>query len=214
VVAVNDGGEGAKAGPVTAKSIANPTVTVSKVGVDFNSVTVTFTTNDGGGSNTCKVTVGSASASSSCTSITIDGLAPGAGYTYTVTVTNQAGSATASGSTTTKALMGVVHCEGTPTSTVNCTSGGGVGIYSKPWQDTSSETNWNGLSGTQYQAYCKATGTKGNQQASATLHAAYFNNDKVSDQWIRISALSAAPRYIPWIWFNMNPDDLSLLPVC
>jgi len=214
VVAENAAGQGKQAGPVTAKAIANPTVTVSKVGVDFNSVTVTFTTNDGGGSNTCKLTVGSGSGSGNCTSITINGLAPGAGYNYTVTVTNQAGSASATGSATTKKLMGVVHCAGTPTSTVNCDAGDGVGIYSKPWQDTSSETNWNGHSGTQYQAYCKATGMDGNQQASATLHASYFNNNKVSDQWIRISALSAAPRYIPWIWFNMNPDDLSLLPVC
>jgi hypothetical protein len=210
VVAENAAGQGAKAGPVTAKTIANPTVTVSKVSVDFNSVAVSFTTNDGGGSNTCKLAVGGNSASGACTGITIGSLAPGLSYNYTVTVTNQAGSATATGSATTKALMGKVGCVST-----NGYCDSGVGIYDAPWQDSSAETSWNGHNGTQYQAYCKVTGKDGNQQASATLHAAGYNNNKVSDQWIRITAPSdSTNRYIPWVWFNMNPDDLSLLPVC
>jgi hypothetical protein len=213
VVAVNAAGDSPKAGPVTAKAIADPTLTISGHSVGFNSITVSFAVNDGGGSATCKLSIGGAgSASGACTSITVGGLAPRQGYSLTATVTNQAGSASAGGSATTTALFGVVHCAGTPTSTVDCSSG--VGIYSKPWQDTSSETNWDGHSGVGYQAYCKAVGMQGNQQGSATLNASYFNNYKVSDMWIRISALSAAPRYIPWIWFNMNPDDLSLLPTC
>jgi hypothetical protein len=210
VVAENAAGAGKQAGPVTAAAIANPTVTVSKVSVDFNSVTVSFSTNDGGGSNTCKLTVGSGTASGACTGITIGGLAPGVSYNYKVTVTNQAGSASASGSAATKALMGKVGCVST-----NGYCDSGVGIYSAPEQDTSVETNWNGHNGTQYQAYCKVTGGHGNQQASATLHAAGYNNNKVSDQWIRITAPSdSTDRYIPWVWFNMNPDDLSLLPGC
>jgi hypothetical protein len=213
VVAVNAAGDSPKAGPVTAKAIANPTLTISGHSVGFNSITVSFAVNDGGGSAACRLSIGGAgSASGACTSITVGGLAPGQGYSFTATVTNQAGSATAGGSATTTALFGVVHCAGPVTSTVDCSSG--VGIYSKPWQDTSSETNWNGHSGVGYQAYCKAVGMQGNQQNSATLRASFYNNNKVSDMWIRISALSAAPRYIPWIWFNMNPDDLSLLPTC
>jgi hypothetical protein len=216
VVAVNEAGNGAQAGPVTAAAIANPTVTLGARSVGFNSITVSFSVNDGGGTATCNLAIsGAGNANGSCTGITVGGLAPGQAYNYTVTVTNQAGSAKATGSASTKALMGVVHCVGTPTSTVNCDAGNGVGIYSKPWQDTSSETNWNGHNGVGYQAYCKAQGMDGNQQASATLHAAYFNNNKVSDQWIRITPIgSSTNRYIPWVWFNMNPDDLNLLPGC
>ncbi len=213
VVAVNAAGDSKPAGPVNAQTIATPTVTLGRESVGYNSITVAFTVNDGGGSATCNLSIGGAgNANGACTGITVGGLAPGTAYTYTVKVTNQAGSASANGSATTTVLRGVVHCQGTPTPTLDCSSG--VGIYSKPWQDTSSETNWDGHNGVGYQAYCKAVGMKGNQQTSATLNAAYFNNNKVSDMWVRISALSAAPRYIPWIWFNMSPDDLGLLPTC
>jgi hypothetical protein len=215
VVAVNAAGQGAKAGPVLAKTIAKPTVTLGKVSVTSSAVTVPFTVDDGGGSASCSLAIsGEGSASGNCSQITLGVHAAGVAYSYTVTVKNQAGSATASGSATTTPRSGVVHCAGTPTPTLNCSSGGGVGIYTQPWQDTSSQTNWSGLSGTGYPAYCKAVGTKGNQQASATLFASYFNNNKRSNMWVRISAPSAAPRYIPWVWFNLSPDDLSPLPTC
>jgi Fibronectin type III domain len=210
VVAINAAGPGKTAGPVTAAAIAKPTVTMSGARSDHNSITANFTVNDGGGAATCGMSVsGAGSANGACSSITIGGLAPGVGYTFTVTVTNQAGGASANGSGSTVALYGVVTCVSTDG---YCNSG--VGIYSRPIQDSSAETNWDGHNGRSYQAYCKATGGDGNQQASATLHAAGYNNNKVSDQWVRISAPGAAPRYIPWIWFNMNPDDLALLPVC
>jgi hypothetical protein len=211
VVAVNEAGSGPQAGPVTAAAIANPTVTLGAESVGYNSITVSFSVNDGGGSATCNLAIsGAGNANGSCTGITVGGLAPGQAYNYTVTATNQAGSAKATGSASTKALMGRVACVST-----NGYCDSGVGIYSRPWQDTSSQTNWDGHNGVQYQAYCKAQGMDGNQQASATLHAAGYNNNKTSDQWIRITpTTSGTNRYIPWVWFNMNPDDLNLLPGC
>jgi hypothetical protein len=210
VVATNAAGNSAVAGPTTAKTIAAPTVTLTGKSVGYNSITADFTANAGGATSlTCKMAVaGESTVTASCTAITVGGLAPGTAYSYTVTVTNAAGSASATGSATTTALNGTVRCVST-----NGYCDSGVGIYSKPMQDSSATTNWDGHNGKRYPAYCKITGGDGNAQADATLTAAGYNNNKTSKMWVKIS--NSPVRYIPWIWFNLDSgDDLGMLPTC
>jgi len=210
VTAVNAAGNGAKAGPVTAAAIAAPKLTLGKASVEYNSITVAFTSNDGGGTATCNLAIsGAGNRTGSCSSsITVTGLAPGVNYGYTVTVTNEAGNVKGTGSAATTALSGTVGCV---SSNGYCDTG--VGIYSAPKQDTSVQTNWDGHNGKRYQAYCQAPGGDGNQQADATLTAAGYNHNKTSSKWVKIS--NTSERYIPWVWFNLDGgDDLNLLPAC
>jgi hypothetical protein len=209
VTAVNAAGSGPAAGPKVAKTIANPTITLTGKSVGYNSISVSFTVNEGGGTGHCKLDVtGAGGAPGNCNNITMNGLAPGVGYTYTVTVTNEAGSAKGTGAATTTALSGTVRCVST-----NGYCDSGVGIYSKPMQDTSAATTWDGHNGKRYQAYCKIAGGNGNLQAGATLTAAQYNNHKTSNMWVKISGNSE--RYIPYAWFNLDANDnLGLLPPC
>jgi hypothetical protein len=208
VMATNAAGN-SKAVSTTAKTLSAPTITLTGKSVGYNSITVDFTVGSGGGSVTCKLAVsGVSTVGGSCTSITVGGLAPGTAYTYTASVTNAAATKSAGGSATTTALNGTVHCVST-----NGYCDTGVGIYSAPMQDTSDQTNWDGHNGKRYPAYCKVAGGDGNQQASATLHAAGYNNNKTSNMWVKIS--NSPVRYIPWIWFNLDAgDDLGMLPTC
>jgi hypothetical protein len=59
-------------------------------------------------------------------------------------------------------------------------------------------------------AYCHVSGQ--------SINAAQYNAQKNSAEWIRISAPTAAPRYIPFAWLNLSSytdtGDLALLPAC
>jgi hypothetical protein len=209
VAAVNAAGNSKAAGPQTAKTIAQPKVTLTGSSVGYNSITAHFTVDAGGASAAnCSMSVGGAgNAGGNCNTITVGGLAPGTRYNFTVSVSNAAGSASAGNGATTTALWGTVGCVGGS----YCNSG--VGIYSQPMQDTGVATNWDGHNGKRYQAFCKVAGGKGNQQGSATLTSAQFNNNKTSNMWVKIS--NSPVRYVPWVWFNLDAgDNLGNLPGC
>jgi hypothetical protein len=209
VAAVNAAGSGKAAGPQTAKTIAQPKVTITGTSVGYNSITANFTVDRGGApSANCSMSVsGAGGTGGNCNAITVGGLAPGVGYSFTVKVSNAAGSASAGGSATTTALWGTIGCVGGS----YCNSG--VGIYSQPMQDSSVATNWDGHNGKRYQAFCQAPGGNGNQQAGATLTSAQYNNNKTSSVWVRIS--NSPTRYVPWVWFNLDGgDNLGNLPGC
>jgi hypothetical protein len=213
VHAVNAAGPGADA-TGTASTISKPKLTVSTTSGTLSSITVNVAVADGGSPTSCTLTLSSGGrAAGNCSSLTVAVHRAGTPYSYTVTATNWAGSVTASGSASTGSLRGRVRCVA-PDAEVPCYDG--VGIYSRPWQDTSSFTDANGVTGQSFDAYCWTPGAKGNQQPSATLKAAHHNNNKVSDKWVRINPTGRYPdRYIPFIWFNLdNGDNVSALPQC
>jgi predicted RNA-binding protein with TRAM domain len=213
VAAVNAAGNSTKSAPVTAAAIAKPTITMGKVTVAYNSVTVAFTTNDGGGSATCSLAAsGAGSKSGSCSSsITVGGLAPGAKYTMTATVTNQAGSVSKTTPATTTVLNGTVVCVN-PKGSTYCTT---IGLYNIPAQQKSHAVG-DATNGTKFQAICQAAGGTNTQQGGGTsLSAGPYNpgkgNNYTSSKWVEITG----NRYIPYIWFNLDGgDDISLLPSC
>jgi hypothetical protein len=211
VVAVNAAGTSPLAGPITAQTIAKPTVTITGHSVGYNSISVSFTVNDGGGSATCNMAVsGEGTVNGSCSNITYNGLAPGLAYTATVTVKNQVTSTSQSVGATTTALSGTVHCV-PPAGDTYCS--GGIGIYSYPAQQNQYAITQT-YSGTRFQAYCKKAGGANTQEGtnSTYLNAAKYNSNKYSNMWVKIATTN---RYIPWVWFNLDAgDDLNNLPTC
>jgi hypothetical protein len=208
VVAVNAAGAGAPAKAV-AKTLAKPTVTVTGQTVGLNSVKVDFAADGGGATPTCTLAVaGAGQAGNNCGSLTVGGLWPGNNYSYTLTATNAAGSDTKTGSVSTPALFGVVHCVNSPG--INCASNG-VGVYRNSRQQES-EAKGDAFSGQRYQAYCQKAGTKGDQ-GGPELKAVGSNNNKTSSSWVQIDFQGR--NYIPFIWINLeNGDNINALPNC
>jgi actin-like ATPase involved in cell morphogenesis len=95
VRAVNEAGE-SDPGTATARTVAQPQVTVTGSSATFNTATVTFSVDAGGGTASCSIAAdnGGGSASGSCSSLKVGGLSPSTGYTFTVTAKNAAGTAT------------------------------------------------------------------------------------------------------------------------
>jgi hypothetical protein len=212
VVAHNAAGASDPAGPVTLSPVANPTITITGQTVGYNFVTVAFAFEGGGGTPRCGLTIAGMSnvveANCDSKSLTYPGLAPGVQYNATVTVTNNAGGrAEAPVQFTTNELRGTVHCKST-----NGYCDSGIGIYSKPMQDTSVRTGKVGLDGNTFRANCKVEGRDGNLSRDAELFAAQYNNNKRSTFWIKIDNVE---QYIPYVWFNLDAgDNLDNLPLC
>ncbi|HEX5596826.1 MAG TPA: fibronectin type III domain-containing protein [Micromonosporaceae bacterium] len=207
VHAVNEAGAGPEATD-TARTVAQPRVTVTGSSATLTSVTITFTVDAGGGQATCSVSVnGGAPTRSGCTSFTVSGLQTDTSYRLVVTAQNVAGSTSAAPRTqATRRLDGTVVC------TVQSYCGSGIGVYSRPWQDTSSFTSPDAFGGQRYQAFCWAQGMKGNQQSSATINAEPYGGRR-SDKWIKISRTSE--RYIPYAWINLDGGvNYNVLPRC
>jgi hypothetical protein len=172
-----------------------------------NWITVQFAVTRGGGSLTCSVQfAGAGSASDNCGTLTVGGLAPGVNYNFTVSVRNPAGTGHADGSHATTALWGTITC------VVPSYCNSGVWSYVRPWQQYADHDTTH-PNGQRLQAFCKAMGSKGDQQPEVTLHAVQYNGYKASPWWIKFSPNTN--RYIPFIWINLDDgDNLNLLPVC
>ncbi|PPA58248.1 hypothetical protein BAW75_21435 [Micromonospora chalcea] len=211
VKAVNEAGAGPEAS-TTARTVAEPRITVTGSSADATSVTVTFTVDAGGGRATCTAATGGKTASGSCSSLRVTGLTPGTAYTVTLTASNAAGKGTASRAQTTDALYGIATCrngssgaEATYCSRDVPGERNGNEIFSVTQQDNSRQAGWE-PNGARLKAYCKKKGEE--------VYAYIYNNDKRSTWWVRVDH-SKGRDYIPWAWLNLEGgDDLNLLPTC
>lgn len=211
VVAVNEAGESEPVS-ASARTVAVPTVTVTRVTPTFNAATVTFAVNPGGGAAACALTVsgGGKGATGSCTGLKASGLKPSTKYTFTVSARNAAGTATKAASGTTAALYGTATC-------VNGDSGeqktycdkdvdgrNGNEIFEIAQQVNGRQAGW-AKPGTRLKAYCKKAGEE--------VYAFVYNKNKRSTWWIQVEY--KGKNYIPWAWLNLDGgDDLKDLPTC
>ncbi|MBB5869164.1 hypothetical protein F4553_002543 [Allocatelliglobosispora scoriae] len=214
VLAINVAGKGPASSKV-AKTISPPTITATGRTITYNSMSLAFATDTGGGAATCAVSVnGGAASALSCTGGTVGGLWPGTAYSYTVTITNAAGSANYAEAQTSPILKGTVGCSGCPN---------GVGIYTRPWQDTSSFSSPDAQDNDKYRALCKIEGMDGNQSPSATINAAGENHNKSSAWWVQLKNVpetkntvsNSGNRYMPYAFFDLDAgDNLNMIPHC
>lgn len=216
VAAVNEAGTGPKAN-TSAKTIADAAVSgVGGSAVGYKNFTVNFAYDDGGGTATCTLTINGAARNVGCNTgaggYVVSEVATDTAYQFTVSVVNATGKTATSApqTVTTRQLSGTVRCVNGD-AYIDCSSG--VGVYTNSRQQ-SSEAVGDAYNGTRYQVYCWKQGTKGNQQGSAELYAAQYNNNKRSDKWVQIT-FKGARRYIPFIWINLDDgDSLGNLPQC
>lgn len=207
VRAVNEAGAGPAASD-TARTVAAPRITVTGTSATYTSVTITFTVDAGGGTATCAVAVnGGPPRNSNCNSFTVSNLQTDTSYRLVVSAQNVAGATQSpERAQATRKLYGTVVCS------VPSYCGDGIGVYSRPWQDTSSFTSPDAFGGERYQTFCWAQGAKGNQQPSATINAEPYGGRR-SDKWIKISRSSE--RYIPYAWINLDGGvSYTTLPQC
>jgi hypothetical protein len=212
VRAVNEAGE-SDPGTATARTVAQPQVTVTGSSATFNTATVTFSVDAGGGTASCSIAAdnGGGSASGSCSSLKVGGLSPSTGYTFTVTAKNAAGTATKTRNQTTDALYGTATCnngQNGDTATY-CdkdvpNARNGNEIFSITQQDNSKQVGWV-KTGTRLQSYCKKSGDE--------VDSYIYNSQKKSTWWIRVNY--DGKNYIPWAWLNLDGgDNLGDLPTC
>jgi hypothetical protein len=210
VRAVNEAGDG-QPGTATARTVAQPKITITGINPTFNSAAVAFSVDAGGGTATCSVAAaGAGSASGSCNSLTVSSLKPSTAYTFTVTAKNAAGTVTATRAATTDALFGTATCKNgqngdTATYCDRDVNGrNGNEIFSVTQQDDDRQVGW-AKPGTRLQAYCKKSGEE--------IYAYIYNNHKRSTVWIQVGY--EGKNYIPWAWLNLDGgDDVNDLPNC
>ncbi|MFD1323308.1 fibronectin type III domain-containing protein [Micromonospora sonneratiae] len=211
VQAVNEAGSG-PAATDTARTVAQPQVTVTGVTVDATSATIRFTVDAGGGEPTCTVTPSGKSAvnAPNCSSLRVTGLTPSTKYTFTVTARNAAGNGTATGTGTTTDLWGTATCNNgasgdTATYCDRDRDGrNGNEIFSVTRQDNDKQVGW-AKPGTRLKAYCKASGEH--------IDSYIYNDQKASTWWVRVEYKGR--NYIPWAWLNLDGgDNISALPTC
>jgi predicted RNA-binding protein with TRAM domain len=211
VRAVNEAGDGAP-GSATARTVAEPTITVTGSSATVNTATVTFGVDAGGGSATCSMAAdhGGGSTSGSCAGLTIGRLKPSTGYTFTVTARNAAGTATGTRTQRTDALYGTATClDGENGDTAhycddNVAGRNGDEIFEVTRQDDDRQAGWV-PNGTRLEAYCKKTGEN--------VDSYIYNHQKQSSWWIQVGYKGR--NYIPWAWLNLDGgDDLGDLPGC
>lgn len=201
VSAVNAAGAG-PAASTTARTVSKPTITLtSPAPPGYTSLSIPFTVNAGGASNpTCAISVnGGAPASIGCSGYTLRGLRPATTYRYTITVTNPAGSASASGSQTTRTMYATVICP----NNVGGYCDSGIWAYRTPSQ-TGTAVDPSLPVGTQFQPLCQTSG--GNVNATPW-------GGKNSTIWLRLSRSGTA--YFPFAWARLDGgDDPTALPKC
>lgn len=210
VRAVNEAGPSTP-GTATAKTLAEPKITITGVNPTAVAATVSFTVDAGGGTATCSMTAsGASSASGSCGSLTAKALTAGTAYTFTVTAKNKAGAATATAKATTDALLGTATCKNgqngdTATYCDKDVEGrNGNEIFSITQQDNDKQVGW-AKPGTRLTAYCKKAGEE--------VYAYIYNNEKRSTWWVQVNY--SGKNYIPWAWLNLDSgDDINDLPTC
>ncbi|MCW2639432.1 MAG: hypothetical protein JWP76_1738, partial [Dactylosporangium sp.] len=198
ITAVNAAGN-SKPASTTAKTLAQPTVTVTGQSSALRSITVNFSADGGGATPNCTLSVASAGqaagqAGGNCSSLTVGGLWPATNYDYTLTVSNPAGTATKTGTVATPELHGVITC----TTPSYCNTG--VYAYRNPHQNVSDAVNPSLRNGQDYKAICKKPDSSG-----TTLDAATYNNQKKSNMWVKIPYGGGS--YVPFIWINLNNGD-------
>ncbi|HEU4347121.1 MAG TPA: fibronectin type III domain-containing protein [Actinoplanes sp.] len=211
VRAVNEAGAG-EPGRATARTVAQPTVTITGSSSTFNTATVMFSVDAGGGTPSCKISAdnGGGSATGQCSSLRLEGLRPSTEYALTVTATNAAGSAAKTTAQATEALYGTATCnngaEGDTATYCDRDVAGRNGneIFSVPRQDNARQVGW-APPGTRLEAYCKRTGEE--------VYAYIYNKHKRSTIWIQVGY--EGRNYIPWAWLNLDgDDDPAVLPNC
>ncbi|MER7441563.1 fibronectin type III domain-containing protein [Micromonospora avicenniae] len=210
VKAVNEAGAGPEA-TATARTVAEPRVTVTGSSATATSATVSFTVDAGGGKVTCTLsTPGEPTKSGSCTGITMSGLAPGTKYTFTVTASNAAGRGTATRAQTTNDLYGIATCnngdsgEEATYCDKDVDGRNGNEIFAVTRQDNDRQVGW-AKPGTRLKAYCKKRGEE--------VYAYIYNKDKRSTWWVQVAY--KGKNYIPWAWLNLEGgDNINVLPTC
>ncbi|MFI1995278.1 fibronectin type III domain-containing protein [Actinoplanes sp. NPDC020271] len=211
VIAVNEGGESDPA-TATARTVAQPTITVTGVDTTFNSATVGLSVDAGGGTATCALTVTDGTGSDgNCNNLKATKLKPSTAYTFKITAKNAAGTVSKNATGTTADLYGTATC-------INGTTGdqktycdkdvsgrNGNEIFKVTEQDNAQQAGWV-KNGTRLKAYCKKTGDD--------VDSYVYNDHKKSTWWIQIAYNGGKP-YIPWAWLNLDGgDDLDNLPTC
>ncbi len=210
VRAVNEAGDG-EPGTATARTVAEPVVTITGASTTFDTATVTFSVDAGGGTATCTVSAdnGGGSAGGSCSSLRLSNLKPSTGYRFTVTARNAAGSAEGVRAADTKALFGTATCingaNGDTATYCDADRDGRNGneIFAVPDQG-GRQVGW-ARNGTRLEAYCKKSGDD--------VDSYIYNRQKRSTWWVQVKY--EGRNYIPWAWLNLDGgDDLDDLPNC
>jgi hypothetical protein len=219
VKAVNEAGDGVEAS-TTARTVADPTVTVTGRTADHTSVTVNFTVNDGGGATTCTVAMaGAGSKSGGCTRLTVTGLKPSTTYNFTVTAKNAAGTGTATGSAVTDKVYGTSVCVNNTASsdpgqhTWCNNANNGMEVFSGTSQSTTRLGR--GGNGSRYEAICKASGEGINDYVYNPGKMGVSENDRTTI-WIRIN-FGGRQGYMSFAWFNLEgygKNETGPLPNC
>jgi hypothetical protein len=219
VKAVNEAGDGREAS-TTARTVAQPTVTITGSSAAHTSVTVNFRVNDGGGTTTCTMAVsGAGSASGGCTGLTVGGLKPSTGYSYTVTARNAAGNGAAAGNAATAKVFGTSVCVNNRSSsdpgqhTWCNSSANGMEVYSGTSQSTTRLGR--GGNGSRYEAICKASGEGINDYVYNPGKMGTSEDDRTT-VWIRIK-FGGRQGYMSFAWFNLEGygrNDTGPLPNC
>jgi hypothetical protein len=201
VRAVNEAGPGPDAS-ATARTVAEPAVTVTGGSADHTSITVTFSVNDGGGDTTCALAVsGGPTQAGACSGIRVGGLQPSTAYAFTVTATNPAGAGRATGTRSTPAVWGRSVCvnnlsSSDPAQHTWCDNPiNGMEVFSGPSQSTTRLGR--GSNGERFQAICRTLGEEIND---------YVYNPGKTDYtkiWIRLHYKTKVG-YMSFAWFNLE----------
>ena len=211
VRAVNEAGE-SDPGTATARTVAEPQVTITGSSATFNTATVTFSVDAGGGTASCSIDAnkGGGSASGSCSSLKVGSLNPSTSYTFTVTAKNAAGTVTKTKAQATDALYGTATCnngqKGDTATYCDADVDGRNGneIFSVTSQNDADQVGW-AKPGTRLESYCKKSGEE--------VYAYIYNNDKKSTWWVRVNY--KGQNYIPFAWLNLDGgDNINDLPTC
>ncbi|GGK72370.1 hypothetical protein GCM10012284_02740 [Mangrovihabitans endophyticus] len=211
VRAVNAAGA-SEPGTATARTVAEPKLTVTGSSATFNTATVSFSVDAGGGTAACSASAssGGGAANGNCSTLTVGGLKPSTAYTVTVTAKNAAGTVTATAKRTTAALYGTATCnngeEGDTATYCDEDRAGRNGneIFSVPDQNNDKQVGW-AKPGTRLQSYCKVKGDD--------VDSYIYNHHKHSTWWVKVNY--KGKNYIPWAWLNLDGgDDLGDLPAC
>ncbi|GAB3159668.1 hypothetical protein GCM10027290_64860 [Micromonospora sonneratiae] len=206
VSAVNEAGEGrARTANVTQASA--PQVRITGVSATSTSARVSFTVAASGLPPSCVTRVGDRPAVSGCGgSTTVSGLSPNRRYVITVEVTTAAGTNRATGEVTTPwpTIGGTVSCQDRPSNPdpLYCTETGGIRVFATPNYRPGTEVG-RVRAGSGITVNCRVTGSN--------VKAGPYNNDKQSNQWLRMPN----GNYIAWAWVTLSGgDNINSVPSC